>query len=303
MAFGRVDFESLSAAEKFRGFCRLMCELSGLQLVFVDPADTRRQPLGGQAASSPLCAHLRRRRSFAKLCAECDRVHLERAAGGTPGRSYVCHAGLIDLVVPVRIDGRHVGSFMGGQVLPRPPTGKRFEQFWKPVARHGCGRARTRQLYFATPSVSQSRLRTLVQAISLFAAHFGELGSRVLESASPAGSPVEWACAFIDEHLTESFTLEDAARAAGVTPSYLSGLFRRELGETFVARVRRLRVERARKLLAESDQGMLRIALDSGFGSLRSFNRAFRMVTGETPSTARKGLLCMPLSSRFVPES
>jgi len=288
MAFARVDFESLSAAEKFRGFCRLMCDLSGLQLVFVDPADTRREPLSGPLTNSPLCAHLRRRKSFAKLCRECDRKHLKVAAGGAPGRSYLCHAGLVDLVVPVSIDGRHVGSFMGGQVLPRPPTEKRFEQFWGRVAQHGGGRTRTRSLYFATPSISQSRLRTLVQAISLFAAHFGELGSRVLESESQAGSPVERACAFINEHLSRGFTLEDAARASGVTPSYLSSLFRKGLGETFVARVRRLRVERARKLLAESDQGMLRIALDSGFGSLRSFNRAFRMVTGEVPSAARR---------------
>lgn len=56
-----------------------------------------------------------------KRCMKCD------AQGGSEsGRThrpstYYCHAGLMDFAAPIIINGKQVGSFIGGQVLPKDP--------------------------------------------------------------------------------------------------------------------------------------------------------------------------------------
>lgn len=236
---------------------------------------------------APLCTLMRTKAAFASKCKECDKRYLERVAHGRQGTFYLCHAGLIDLIVPVLIDGRHVGSFLGGQVLPHAPTETRFKRFWTSVSKYGFDRTTLRELYFATPWMGEQRLQNLVELISLLAAHVSELGSRILEHDYLSESPIERACAFIRAHIREPFSLEDVGKAAGIAPTYLSAVFKKELGENYAAYVRRQRVDLAKKLLTSSNYGMDRIAREAGFGSRRTFNRAFRSVTGKTPRAWR----------------
>ncbi len=289
MQHSPINFETLSRAAKFRHFCRLLCDTLGVGLVFVDPAARRRDLLGYRAEQAPLCTFMRRRDAFAGRCAECDRDHLVRAAGASAGQFYLCHAGLVDWVVPVHVGGRHVGTFMGGQVLPKAPTAVRFRRFARGVAAYGFEEKSLRRLYFATPAMEEGRLRNLVELIGLFAAHLDELGERLLEPEWPGDSPVKRALAYIQGHLAEPFGLVEVARAAGVTPTYLSGLFCRDQGESLVVFLRRRRVELAQKLLAETGHSLERVATASGFGSQRSFHRAFRLVAGCGPAAWRTG--------------
>ena len=66
-------------------------------------------------------------------------------------------------------------------------------------------------------------------------------------------------------------------------------MLRDGLGLTFNAFVNGLRVEAVRQCLANSadTRDLLPIALDAGFASKASFNRAFREATGVSPSTMR----------------
>lgn len=287
-----IDFDSLSRTARFRRLCRLVCETTGIGLVFVDPSTARRDLLDYRHEQAPLCMFLRRNPRFAARCADCDARHLRRIGQEQPAQFYLCHAGLVDLVAPVSVDGRHIGSFQGGQVLPRQPTEARFRRFQKRAMELGLRpSARLRALYFATPWMGERRLTNLVELISLLTAHIGELGTRVLEPSTPPSSPVGRAKEFVQAHLREPFTLRDAGHAAGVAPSYLSALFRRTTGETFGSHVRRMRVERAKRLLGEPRHSLEWIAREAGFGSLRSLHRAFRQNAGSGPSEWRRSFL------------
>lgn len=290
-----VSFESLSHTARFRHLCRLICETTGVGLVFVDPSATRRDLLDYRHDQAPLCMLLRRNPDFAARCADCDTRHLRSIGQGQPAQFYLCHAGLVDLVVPILVDGRHVGSFQGGQVLPSQPTEVRFRRF-KSRLGSTCpvSDATLRKRYFATPWMGEQRLANLVELVGLLAAHISELGTRLLEPVYPQGSPVGRAQAYIQAHLKEPLTLADVGRAAGVAPSYLSLLFLRDGGENFSVHVRRLRVERAKNLLKEPRLALERIASEAGFGSLRTFHRAFRKGVGMGPAQWRKQFSLKP---------
>jgi AraC-like DNA-binding protein len=84
-------------------------------------------------------------------------------------------------------------------------------------------------------------------------------------------------------------TLAELARRLGTNESYLSRALNRNGEGGFSALLNRLRAEEvARRLAAGDPEDLLGIALDSGFGSKASFNRAFRSRYGIPPSAYRE---------------
>ncbi len=61
-----------------------------------------------------------------KRCEECDKVGAQLSMQIGKSCAYVCHAGLMDFASPIVADGKMVGSFIGGQVLVKPPDLDKF---------------------------------------------------------------------------------------------------------------------------------------------------------------------------------
>lgn len=61
-------------------------------------------------------------------CAECHKSGGEEAAKS--GKPYVfrCHAGLIDFAAPIMVQGRHIGTILGGQTLTAAPDEEEFRK-------------------------------------------------------------------------------------------------------------------------------------------------------------------------------
>ena len=88
------------------------------------------------------------------------------------------------------------------------------------------------------------------------------------------------------------------ASAVGMSPAYLTVLFRRSEGMPIARYQQRLRLARALVLLADADD-ITRLALDLGFASHSHFTTAFRAVYGLPPSAhrahARRVAACAPV--------
>ena len=93
---------------------------------------------------------------------------------------------------------------------------------------------------------------------------------------------------FIREHYASDLSREGLAAAVDLNPSYLGRLFVSFTGEKIGEYVNRLRIEEAIRRLATRDARVIDIALSVGFESLSTFNRAFKRVTGTTPTEYQK---------------
>jgi AraC-like DNA-binding protein len=92
----------------------------------------------------------------------------------------------------------------------------------------------------------------------------------------------------IDRHPDAALTLGELARESGLSLYHFLRTFECLTGLTPHQYVRRTRLrEAAMRLAAESDK-VLDIALDSGFGDVSNFNRAFRSEFGMSPTAYRK---------------
>jgi AraC family transcriptional regulator of adaptative response / DNA-3-methyladenine glycosylase II len=78
------------------------------------------------------------------------------------------------------------------------------------------------------------------------------------------------------------------AERLGMGPRHLARLFQKHLGAPPLAVARTHRLQRAKRLLDETDLPVTQVALDAGFASLRRFNAVFRETYGCAPSALRR---------------
>ncbi len=92
---------------------------------------------------------------------------------------------------------------------------------------------------------------------------------------------------YIQRNLDQSPTLEELAAVAHFSPFHFHRIFRGMTGESLHAHLRRLKLEKAASILRQTDDPVLRIALDSGFESHPAFTRAFKDLMGCSPTEWR----------------
>jgi AraC family transcriptional regulator len=94
--------------------------------------------------------------------------------------------------------------------------------------------------------------------------------------------------AHIDAHLDEDLSVERLAGVAGFSRFHFHRQFAELLGIGVHKYVQGLRLRRASSLLAFRPDGILEVALDSGYESHEAFTRAFKKLMGQTPSEFRE---------------
>lgn len=95
---------------------------------------------------------------------------------------------------------------------------------------------------------------------------------------------------YIEQQLSSpNLSLKDTATALGYSPNYFSTLVKKELGMSFQDYVSQQRIARAKILLLTTNDKIYQIAEQVGFDDMNYFSSKFKLLTGMTPSTFRKG--------------
>ncbi|PYI56288.1 AraC family transcriptional regulator [Paenibacillus flagellatus] len=93
---------------------------------------------------------------------------------------------------------------------------------------------------------------------------------------------------YIQLRFKDELTLNAVADHFGISPAYLSALFKKKAGRTFLQHVHDVRLRHACGLLTSTGMKIADIAQESGYGSYNSFSRMFRERKGTTPNDYRK---------------
>lgn len=93
---------------------------------------------------------------------------------------------------------------------------------------------------------------------------------------------------YINQHYQQPLSLGILAQKYFVSPCHLSRLFRAGTGFSLVEYINAVRIREAQKMLRQTDWPVIRIAEQSGYGSVAHFGRMFRTITGIPPLTYRR---------------
>ena len=162
----------------------------------------------------------------------------------------------------------------------------------------------TRHCFRATPAM-RSLMPTLIgelqsthelrdaHAITLLRAILVELKRIVAGEVVDAGirnrseQKVQKLISDLSAKCDHDWSLGKMAEQCGIQRTQLGKLFQKLTGGTPMEYLTRIRIERAKALLRETDLKIIEIALECGYGSSQYFANTFRQATGQSPSEYR----------------
>jgi DNA-binding NarL/FixJ family response regulator/AraC-like DNA-binding protein len=93
---------------------------------------------------------------------------------------------------------------------------------------------------------------------------------------------------FIEQNFASDISIAQIAEKLHMTPNYLSALFHKRIGTTFMKYLTKIRMLRAKELLADPDMQVQQVAEQVGYYSVRHFTKVFTAFYGHYPSEQRK---------------
>lgn len=93
---------------------------------------------------------------------------------------------------------------------------------------------------------------------------------------------------YVYAHLEDDLSLDRLAEVACLSPYHWSRIYSAMRGETIVATIRRLRLQRAAERLANSDLEIGVVSARAGYSSTDTFARAFKGAFGVSPAAYRE---------------
>ncbi len=101
---------------------------------------------------------------------------------------------------------------------------------------------------------------------------------------------MEKAKQYILENYYKKITLEDMCKITYLSPSHFCSLFKKYTGSTFIAYLTRMRIAKAKELLAESNYKVYEVAVMMGYEDFRYFSKTFKKYEGINPRQYREKL-------------
>ena len=282
-------FRQLLGSPEFTQFALILKRLTGLSMALNTP-DVGATGLGLSGdMGNPLCKMIRDTPEGARRCEGCDRRHQAQAGADGKSKLYTCHAGFLDMAIPIMVQGKHVATISSGQVLSEQPSDAAFHRLCRRLTWLGIPERHLRIAYAQAPWMPRNHLTSVMRLLEIFSRQLCGNAWRIRELEACLERPqIRKARAVVEERFRESdLRLSDAATAAGISVAHFSHVFHKETGVPFTSYVQSRRIEEAKRLLAETDQTITEICFECGFNSLTHFNRVFRRGEGCSPRQYR----------------
>jgi len=248
---------------------------------------------------SPICVAVKAQRPEA--CVHYDIVRVRRELVNLPeGRIHICHAGVVECVVPVFENEKLKWVLFAGPRFPAPDLALTLlpqKTAWlKPCWAKGAAlpaavREDEAQLILEHLRQLAVRLNVWVREMKL-----NSTMTRSVADGSASGSMTSVGSMnlrrviilrFIEEKYSEPMTLSMLARRLCLSESRTSHVVQRTCHASFRELVIRKRLGVAVDLLRQSGMSVLEVAMASGFEDVTHFHRLFRRRIGTSPGRFR----------------
>jgi AraC-like DNA-binding protein len=240
---------------------------------------------------NPVCSLVKRSRMAAcvAFCATGMRMHAHDRRDGVVKR---CHAGVVELSLPVFIDERLEWILFAGARRAAPALRPHVDDP-DHSGRSGPWAPAVAGLAVLDDATAIHQLELLRQLAARLAAWRRELHSALPALASgalpaPPAARRTVILAWLAKHHPEGVRLGDLARQLGLSEDRASHAVKEACGETFVQLLTRVRLRTACGLLRFSDLPMREVARQSGYGTRAHFFAVFKAGQGITPEAYRR---------------
>ena len=279
--------QRISKSDIYRDYERAFSDATELP-VALRPTEIWRFALEGKRYQNPFCAMLAKTNRTCAACLETQK-RMQDMPGEGP-KTVTCFAGLCDTAVPVRAGDKLIGYLQTGQVALRKPNAVQFNRITQQLFDWGVtvDLTQLKDAYYRSRTLAPQQYTAMVKLLEIFATHISTLANEIVVQEDETESPmIRRARAYIHANQADLIDLDQVAKAMHVSTFYFCKMFKKATGLTFTDYLSRVRVAKAKTLLLNPHLRISEIAYDVGFQSLTHFNRMFRKVVGESPTSYR----------------
>ena len=261
------------------------------------------QVISDFSSFSTFCQKVRSKPAFKSRCQQCHAIGELEAYQDKKVCMYRCHAGLVNVSLPIILNNHLMGAISFGQIdlkedeenqIPQlQPTSTRW-QFYPDLRQARKQKTVTKTQLEAATSLLETIIDYQFKAIDPRDQMKFTLPTLEIEKQAvndPKKAEISKAITYINKNFTSDLTIKDVADHVYLSPFHFSRVFKKEIQVPFNTYLIQRRVKQAKILLTHSDLSVNAISKEIGFSQTSYFCKIFRSFVGTTPARYRKKII------------
>ena len=252
---------------------------TGINLSILDSNFARLQ-YTDKASANKYCKYIHSNSHMSSKCLICDYALLKECKEKKQPVSHICHAGLLDIAIPIM----HNQSILGYIMLGQLKIDDNFKDIKQKFTSDDLDVDKLEILYATLPIKNEEFIKSIINLATILAKHL------LLENiVKPKNlSTLDTLVEFINENIHSPLSVEYIAQQNFVSVSLVYKLFYKNFNTSVKDYINKRRCELALSLLMFSDKSLNDVAFEVGFSSLSYFSKVFKKLYGVPPLKYRQ---------------
>ena len=233
-----------------------------------------------QDPENSYCRYLKQLPSAQKQCRLSDLMLIEKCKSSKKMEMHICHAGLVDIVLPITYNDEILAFLIFGQIKQDTD----FSALRGRIAELGLNTETMEGLYNNLTTFDRDRIESIANIAVMLTKHL------LLENFLKPyfNENIDKVLNYIQKNYERDLSIQIISQSTNLSKSTLYKLFHSHLGCTVNEYLNRLRVEKSVDMLSKTDLSIEEISRRVGFASSSYYTRTFKKVMGCAPLKYRK---------------
>lgn len=236
--------------------------------------------------SMPFCDLAKSTRKGFDTCMNCKDRANQRAINTGKAFAGLCAFGLYEAAMPVVIEGKTVCIiYLGNGMVERGRAEKRLKSTCAGIL------SPAGQMVALLDNCQETDEEKAMMVCRMLDSYIRLLYEQYKDVPQEEGK-YHWVVynlkKYAEDNYSQTFTLESVCRLYFINEKYAGKLFKEQVGVSFHEYLTGIRLEKATKLLADSEKQIIDIAMICGFNNVTYFNRIFRKCYQISPGQYRR---------------
>lgn len=268
--------------DKLQSLLKDFYTLTRIRITVFD--DTFRELVSYPEQISPFCQLIRTDPEGYRQCMLCDKCACETASRHHTPYTYQCHAGLTESIAPLYLGNLVIGYLLFGHIFAYASHEEGFQKIESFCRPYKIDREALKASAYSLPIIPKEYIDSASHILQAVASYLCLERMAVLRQKD---LPVQ-IDEYITEHYTEQINVSDICSRFQIGKTYLYEIAKQNYGMGIAEHIRRLRIERAKRLLTENEElSITEIASECGFTDYNYFITVFKRLVGVPPKQYR----------------
>ena len=258
-------------------------EISGMDVAVVN---SKNKIIARRYSGALFCSNIHKSPKCMDICIESDNCELERACEKNGLHVYKCPFGIYEALMPIHKNDEIVAYvFVGMGIEDREESEKELMKLALDVS-PTINKGQLEKSIQDLPKYSKEKLDAFAALLPLISEYI-EANNLLADADMTIGQLIK---SYVKNNLSKKITLSDLSWKLHYSTVTLTEHFKKEYDITIMEYVMKKRMEKASRLLINSELSIREVAEECGFGDNEYFSRCFKSYHGMSPITWRKKL-------------